>query len=142
MSTAWQHQIRLRLADNIAEAARRDPTAPELAPLPEILARHDAALVCQYDAFAGYVAEAERIGTAGYPLYAWTRATIEDPVKRAKYLKAFTVHVHGAEVYSPDKADPIEAALKPLVGGPIVAAMTRHDTDPANNPQVPRRYRT
>ena len=142
MAEQWQYHLRLRLADALAETARRDPSAPELAPLAEILARHDAALVCQYDAFAGYVAEAERQGTERFPLYAWTKATIEDPVKKAKHLRSFTVHVGGAEVYSGERADALEAALKPLVGGPLVVAMSRHDTNPANNPQVPERYRS
>ncbi len=142
MAEQWQYQLRLRLADALAETARRDPSAPELAPLAEILARHDAALVCQYDAFAGYVAEAERQGTERFPLYAWTKATIEDTVKKAKHLRSFTVHVGGAEVYSGERADALEAALKPLVGGPLVVAMSRHDTNPSNNPQVPERYRS
>ena len=142
MAGTWQYQIRLRLADAIAETARRDPSAPELAPLPRILARHGAALVCQYDAFAGYVAEAEKRGTDGFPLYAWTKATIEDPVKKTKYLRSFTVHVDGAEVYARETADALEAALDPLVGGPFVVSLARHDTNPANNPQVPKRYRS
>ena len=142
MAERWQHQIRLRLADAPARIARRDPLAAELAPLPGILARHDATLVCQYDAFAGYVAEAERQGTGAYPLHAWTKATIEDPAKKAKYLRAFTVHAGGAEVYPKATADALARDLEPLVGGPVVAAMSRHDTNPANNPQVPKRYRT
>ena len=142
MAETWQFQIRLRLADAPAETARRDPSAPELAPLPEILARHDATLVCQFDAFAGYVAEAERQGVGGFPLYAWTRATIEDPMKKAKHLRSFTVHVGGAEVYSREAADALEAELKPHAGGPVVAALSRHDTNPANNPQIPKRYRS
>ena len=142
MAERWQFQIRLRLADALARTARRDPSAPELAPLAEILARHDASLVCQYDAFAGYVAEAEEKGVGAYPLYAWTRATIEDPIKKAKHLRSFTVHVGRAEVYSREAADALEAELKPLAGGPVVAALSRHDTNPANNPQVPKRYRS
>ena len=142
MADTWQYQIRLRLADAPAGTARRDSSAPELAPLSEILARHDAALVCQYDAFAGYVAEAERQGVGGFPLYAWTKATIEDPVKKTKYLRSFTVHVGGAEVYAKEKADALEAELGPLVDGPLVASLTRHDTNPENNPQVPKRYRS
>ena len=142
MTGQWQYQIRLRIADELTETARLAPTAPELAPLPEILARHGAALCCQYDAFADYVAEAERRGIDSFPLYAWTKATIEDPDKKAKHLRSFTLHVDGAEVYSRAIADALEAELRPLVGGPVVAALSRHDTDPANNPQVPKRYRS
>ena len=142
MAGQWRYQLRLRLADDIAETARLTPTTAELAPLPEILARHDAALVCQYDAFARYVEEAERQGTDAFPLYAWTKATIEDPVKKDRYERAFTLHVDGEEVYSAEIADALEADLRPLVGGPLVTAMTPHDTNPANNPQVPKRYRS
>ena len=142
MSGRWRHQVRVRLADEAAETVRRDPSAREIAPLAEILRRHGAALVCQYDAFAAYVAEAERRGAAAFPLYAWTRATIEDPAKKAKYVRAFTVRVDGEEVYPEEAADALEADLRPLAGGPLVTAISRHDTNPANNPQVPKRYRS
>ena len=141
MSETWQFQVRVTLSDAAAQTARRSPDDPTLAPLTEILARHDATLKCQYDAFAGYVAEAEANGVEGYPLYAWTKATIEDPAKEAKYLKAFTLYVGGDEVYDREKADPLEAELKPLAGGDIVTRLTKHDTNPANNPQPPKRYR-
>ena len=142
MTGRWQHQLRVRLGGDVAATARHDPTARTSAPLAEILRRHNARLVCQYDAFAAYVAEAERRGTDGFPLHAWTRATIEDPVKKAKYIRSFTVHVDGEEVYSAETADALEADLRPLVGGPLVTRMSRHDTNPANNPQVPKRYRS
>ena len=141
MNETWQYQVRVTLCDVAAQTARQTPDDPSLAPLTDVLARHDAALKCQYDAFAGYVAEAEANGPENYPLYAWTKATIEDPAKEAKYLKAFTLYVNGDEVYDRDKADPLEAELKPLVGGDIVTGLTKHDTNPANNPQMPDRYR-
>ena len=52
MGDQWQHQMRLYLADALAEIARRDPGDPALAPLPEILAKHHAAMKCQFDAFS------------------------------------------------------------------------------------------
>ena len=85
-----------------------------------------------------YVREAEANGVENYPLYAWTKQTVEDPAKEAKYTKFFTLYVGGDEVYEKSKADPLEAELKPLVGGHIVAQMFRYDTDPAHNPQPPR----
>ena len=141
MSETWQYQVRVTLSDTAAQTARQSPDDRTLAPLTEILARHDATLKCQYDAFAGYVAEAEANGVEGYPLYAWTKATIEDPVKEEKYLKAFTLYVGGDEVYDREKADPLEEELKPLAGGDIVTRLTKHDTNPANNPQPPKRFR-
>jgi hypothetical protein len=141
MPEAWQYQLRIDLTDAAAEVARRAPDDPALAPLPEILRRHGATMKSQYDAFAGYVAEAEREGSERYPLYQWTKDTIENPAKKAKYLKSFTLYVGGDEVYSKDQADALEAALQPLVGGGLITRLARHDTNPANNPQPPARYR-
>ena len=82
--------------------------------------------------------EAEAKGVEKYPLYAWTKQTVDDPVKEAKYTTSFTLYVGDDEVYEKGKADALEAELEPLVGGPIVAQMFRYDTDPAHNPQPPR----
>src|SRR3984957_13782022 len=138
MGEELKYQLRLTLRDTSAEVARNHPDDPSIAPLTQLLGRHDAALKCQYDAFADYVREAEAEGVEGYPLYAWTKKTVDDPVKEAKYTKSFTLYVRGDEVYGQDKADALEAELKPLVGGPIVAQMFRFDTDPARSPH-PRR---
>ena len=141
MSSQWKYQVRIDLADEAADMARRDPDNPALAPLPDILRRHGATMKSQYDAFAGYVAEAERQGVERYPLYQWTKDTIENPAKQAKYLKSFTLYVGGDEVYAKDKADALEAELQPLVGGGLITRLAKHDTNPANNPQPPARYR-
>jgi hypothetical protein len=141
MSETLQYQVRIDLADEPAAVARRDPADPALAPLPEILKRHRAIMKSQYDAFAGYVAEADREGLERYPLYHWTKATIENPTKKTKYQKSFTLYVDGDEVYAKDKADALEAALQPLVGGGLITRLAKHDTNPANNPQPPARYR-
>ncbi|HEX2135861.1 MAG TPA: hypothetical protein VHG30_08140 [Microvirga sp.] len=141
MSDEWQFQVRIDLSEDAAERARRNPDDPALGPLPDILAKHDAAMKCQFDAFAGYVAEAERQGTENYPLYRWTKATIEDPAKKAKYLKSFALHVKDREVYGKDEADALESDLQPLLGGGVVTRLAKHDTNPARNPQPPERYR-
>ena len=138
----WQYQLRVDLADDAAAAARQGAEHPGLRPLRRILAAHDAVLVCQYDAFAGYCAEAEEHGIEQYPLYAWTKAVIDDPAKKAKYLKSFSIHVGGAEVYARESADALAAALSPLVGAGVVTRLAKHDTDPANNPQMPEKYRS
>lgn len=141
MGEPWDYQIRIYLEDELAPLARRDPDNTALDPLPGILARHGAAMKSQYDAFAEYVAEAERQGAENYPLYAWTKATIEDPAKQAKYSKSFTLYLGGREVYPKAAADALEAELLPLVGGGLVTRLTKHDTNPANNPQMPERFR-
>ena len=141
MSDQWQYQVRIYLDEAFAEVARRDPDDPAIAPLADILGKHHATLKCQFDAFAGYVAEAEKNGADKYPLYEWTKVTIEDPAKQAKYIKSFTLYVDGDEVYAEDKANALEADLQPLVGGKLVTRMSKHDTNPANNPQPPARDR-
>jgi hypothetical protein len=80
-------------------------------------------------------------GAEGYPLYEWTKATIEDPAKKAKHLKSFALHVKGQEVYPKEEADALEADLQPLVDGRRITRLSRHDTNPANNPQMPERFR-
>jgi hypothetical protein len=141
MSTQWEYQVRIYLGDELAEVARRDPANPAIKPLADILARHHATMKSQFDAFADYVTEAEKRGTEDYPLYAWTKATIENPEKKAKYLKAFTLYVDGNEVYAKPLADALERDLQPLLGGKLITRLSKHDTNPANNPQPPAQYR-
>ena len=138
MSDDLKFQLRLTLRENYAPVARNYPSDPSISSLTSILSRHHAILECQFDAFACYVREAESKNVADYPLYEWTKKTIEDPAKKTKYLSSFTIYVDGEEVYGRDKADALEAELKPLVGGPIVAKIFKYDTDPAHNPQPPR----
>ena len=106
--TELKFQLRLTLNDAFAQTARADPGSPSIAPLTEILKQHDAALKCQFDAFADYVRQAEADGTENYPLYDWTKKTIEDPAKEQKYTRSFTLYVGGEEVYQNDKADHAE----------------------------------
>lgn len=142
MSEQWQHQLRIYLSDELAEVARRDRDNATLKPLTDILKQHQAALVSQFDAFENYVAEAEKEGPEGFPLYKWTKATVDNPAQRAKHIKTFALHVSGDEVYAKEAADALEADLQPLVGGGLVMRMSKHDTNPANNLQVPPEYRS
>ncbi len=139
MSNQWQYQLRIDLGEEFAEVARRGTDNPAIEPLADILSKHHATMKCQFDAFGDYVAEAEKNGIENYPLYKWTKATIEDPAKKAKYLKSFTLYVDGNEVYAKDNADALESDLQPLVGGNLVTRLSMHDTNPANNPQPPAR---
>jgi hypothetical protein len=136
----WQYQLRVYLGEALAETARQDPDNPALCPLRTVLDRHRATLVSQLDAFEAYAAEAERNGAVADPLYRWTKATLADPAKRRKHGQAFALRIGGAEVYPRAEADALEADLRGLVGGEIVARMTRHDTDPANNLPIPAAY--
>ena len=108
MTGQWQYQVRFDVNDSaVAEPLRRKAPDIVLAQLFEILARHRALAKCQFDAFAEYVAAAEEHGVESYPLYEWTKATIENPSKKKKYLRAFTVYVDGREVYDKRIADAV-----------------------------------
>jgi hypothetical protein len=138
MTSQWQYQVRFDVNDPaMAEALGRQLCDPALAPLIDILAKHRALAKCQFDAFAEYVAEAEARGLEHYPLYAWTKATIENPAKKEKYLKSFTLYVDGQEVYAKEIADALEADLQPLAASGLIARLSKYDTNPANNPQPP-----
>ena len=141
MSNQWKYQVRIYLGDEFAEVARRNPDDPAIKPIADILCKHNAIIKCQFDAFAAYVAEAEKLGTENFPLYEWTKATIEEPAKKAKYINSFTLYVDGDEVYAKEQADALEDDLKPLIDGGLVTRMSKNDTNPANNPQPPARYR-
>src|SRR5512144_410803 len=112
MSEEWQYQVWIDLPPATAQLATLDLGAPELRPLTPILARHQATLTCQFDLFEGYVAEAEREGVGHYPLYEWTKRTIEDPAKKAKYLQSFTFYIEGQEVYPKAQAAALVADLQ------------------------------
>jgi len=142
VTSQWQYQVRFDVNDSAtAESVRRKLRDPALAPLFDILAEHRAALKCQFDAFAEYVAVAEEHGVESYPLYQWTKATIENPAKKEKYLKSFTLYVDDREVYAKEIADALEADLQPLATSGLITRISKYDTNPANNPQSPQRPR-
>ena len=141
MSDLWQYQLRVYLNEELAEAAYGgNQTA--LHPVTALLSGFDAELVSQFRAFEDYVADAEANGVDKFPLYKWTKATIEDPAMRARHIRAYAIRVSGREVYEKEVADRIEEVLKPFVGGDLVKRMSRHDTSPANNIPVPAEFRS
>jgi hypothetical protein len=140
MTSQWQYQVRFDLNDSAAAVSiRKGQGEPALAPLMEVLANHRAVPKCQLDAFAEYVAAAEEQGIENYPLYQWTKATIENPTKKEKYLKSFTLYVDGQEVYAKEIADALEVDLRSLASRGLIARVSKYDTNPANNPQPPQR---
>lgn len=137
MTGEWKHQVRIYFEEADAEIARKDPENPRFQQIAPILQKHRAALRNQLQAFEDYVGEAEREGVDAYPLYKWTRLTIEDPEKRAKHLRAFAVALAGETVYAKPLADALAADLEPLVGKGLITRLSRHDTNPENNIRPP-----
>lgn len=141
MSKEWEYQVRIFLSEEFAEVARTNPDDESLKSLADILEKYEAVLKSQYDAFAGYVREAEENDVNDYPLYEWTKGTLEDDAKVAKFKKQFTVYAEGGlEVYSKEAADGLEKELKALMEERpgIVTRVMKHSSDPARNPQPPR----
>jgi len=141
MAEQWEYQLRFKLAPELAENARKGGSDSGYKPVADVLARHDATAISQFDAFANYVAEAEKNGVEHYPLYRWTKATIDDPEKKAKHSTAFAIYVKGEEVYDETAANALERDLRPLLDAGVLLALTKHDTNPANNPQPPAHLR-
>ena len=141
MASQWQFQVRFDIGDSaVAESIRRGLRDPALAPLFDVLTDHRATPKCQFDAFAEYVAAAEEHEAGRQPLYLWTKATIADPVKKEKYLKSFTVYVEDQAIYTKEIADALETDLMPLAKSGIIERLSKIDTNPANNPQPPKRF--
>lgn len=139
MEDTLQFQLRITVSDELAAALRDDPLSRSYPALHDVLRTRHASLKCQFDAFADYVSEAERQGPKQYPLYEWTRQTIGNPQKQAKYLRSFSLYVNGEEVYGKVIADLLQADLSALVGSHGIEQVFRYDTNPANNPQPPAR---
>jgi len=129
---AWQYQVRFTL----------DMAAYMPAEVITLLQVYNAVPMCQYDLFANYCREAESEEMQNddwfdvYPLYHWTFATINDPEKKRKYQKVYSIYVDGNEIYEKTIADEIEQEL--LAMGHIgIHSIMKHDSNPANNPRPP-----
>ena len=82
-------------------------------------------------------------GIEHYPLYAWTKAVIADPAKQAKYVKSFSIYVGGAEVYAKETGRMRwRRRLSRWSGAGVMTRLAKHDTNPANSPQMPEKYRS
>lgn len=89
MEDVLQFQLRITVSDELAAALRSDPLAHSYPALHEVLRNGEASLKCQFDAFADYVSEAERLGPENFPLYEWTRQTIANPENKPNICARF-----------------------------------------------------
>ncbi len=100
--------------------------------------KHGTTLVCTYDAFVDYCREAESNSVEDYPLYAWTKQTIENPEKKQKHLKSFAFYRDDDQVYEKALAETIYSELLPLADNGTIDEVKLIDSNPANNPQPPK----
>ena len=134
----WLYQIRIKVTENISNDLR-DMCQQNLSKkLKQIAETHHMAPVCTYDAFEAYCVEAEQNGIEGYGLYHWTKATIEDPLKKAKHLKSFAFYLGEDQVYSKELASSVQNQLKEINDKELLE-IDLIDSNPANNPQLPKR---
>ena len=135
----WLYQIRLKVSKKLSEDLRSISKLRLSKDILKIASDNGSRLVCTFDAFAEYCEEAERLGTEQYELYNWTKSTIDNPEKKAKHLKSFAFYEGDNQVYSKELASSIERSLKNLDSGDDIIEINLIDSNPANNPQPPKR---
>ena len=135
----WLYQIRIKVSKKLSEDLRSINDLELSKEILKIASDNNSRLVCTFDAFAEYCEEAEREGIEQYELYNWTKTTIDNPEKKAKHLKSFAFYEGDNQVYSKELASSIQRSLKKLDGGDDIVEINLIDSNPANNPQPPKR---
>ena len=133
------YQVRFDVVKEIASDLRKKNYRKLNEKLSVILKEVKADLVCQYDAFKNFVLECEAENQVNNALYKWTKDTIENEVKKQKYLKSFTVYVEGEQLYEKKIADFLEYEIKKLNEKKIIK-INKYNSDPKNDPQPPKKY--
>ena len=137
--SGWLYQIRIKVSEGLSKDLRGLNKLPLSKEITKIATDNNSRLVCTFDAFASYWAEAEKEGIEQYELYHWTKATIDNPEKKAKHLKSFAFYEGNNQVYSKKLALSIEKRLKNLDSGSDILEINLINSNPANNPQPPER---
>ena len=135
----WLYQIRIKVSDKLSEDLRGANELELSKAITKIATDNRSRLGCTFDAFAEYCEEAEREGIEQYELYHWTKSTIDNPEKKAKHLKSFAFYQGNNQVYSKDLACKIEQRLKDLENDHNIIEINLLNSNPANNPQPPKR---
>ena len=138
MSEDWLYQIRIRVNDEMSSNLRKNKPSGLARQIKSLAKKHGTTLVCTYDAFVDYCREAESNSVEDYPLYAWTKQTIENPEKKQKHLKSFAFYRNNDQVYERALAETIYSELLPLADNGTIDEVKLIDSNPANNPQPPK----
>jgi hypothetical protein len=140
MNNDWLYQVRVYFSLNFVNLYNCNKSSDLKTKLLQILQKNNADLLSQYDGFMGYVLEAEKNGIDNYPLYQWTKDSLEKSGKTEKYRTSYTIYVNNEEVYSKEEADNLEKNLKLIIDKVSILRISKHDTNPAKNPQPPSKY--
>ena len=138
MSEDWLYQIRIRVNDEMSSNLRKNKPSGLARQIKSLARKHGTTIVCTYDAFVDYCREAESNSVEDYPLYAWTKQTIENPEKKQKHLKSFAFYRDDDQVYEKALAETIYSELSPLADNGTIDEVKLIDSNPANNPQPPK----
>ena len=133
----WLYQVRIRVSERLSDSLRGGCHTDLANKLDRMSNEHGVSLVCTYDGFKAYCDEAEENGIEEYALYDWTKATIENPEKKAKHLKSFAFYKGFEQVYEKDLALSLEEKLLDLGLSEDLLEVKVIDSNPANNPQPP-----
>ena len=140
MNNDWLYQVRVYFSLNFVNLYNSNKSSDLKTKLLQILQKNNGGLLSQYDGFMGYVLEAEKNGIDNYPLYQWTKDSLENSGKTEKYRTSYTIYVNNEEVYSKEEADNLEKDLKLIIDKVSILRISKHDTNPAKNPQPPSKY--
>ena len=133
------YQLRLDINEDISKEVRNKNYDKLNTSISSILFKVRAELVCQFDAFNNFVLECEKQNNTNNALYKWTKDTIENDIKKKKYLKSFTIYVNGEQLYKKKIADYLENEITKLNEKNILK-INKYNSDPKNNPQPPKKY--
>ena len=133
------YQVRLDVTEDIAQEVRSKNYNKLNDYIDSILLKVNGELICQFDAFNNFVIECEKEKNTNNALYKWTKDTIENNIKKKKYLKSFTVYVNGEQLYEKKIADYLENEITKLNEKKILK-INKYNSDPKNNPQPPKKY--
>ena len=133
------YQIRIDLEKSRASDVRSQGITKNTPKLKGVFDKYNAKLICQYDAFKGFVDACEKDNNTDFALYRWTKDTISKKEKIEKYTKSFTVYLNDNQLYEKNLADALELELKSINCASILK-IYKYDSNPANNPQPPKKY--
>ncbi len=128
MAKPRPYQVRVFLKQEFAEAVNRKSIPPEMKPLMEVLAKHNAKLdhtrLQEFSDFVKIVEEHPEIQTKGtvQKLYDLTKNSLANPEKRSYFAREFTLSVNGKMMFTGPAADALIADLKTLGDGPILTS--------------------
>ena len=135
--TEWMYQIRIVVTSELSADLRALRTSASGKAISKIAADNEMEPVCTFDAFKAYCNEAEKHGLHEFPLYHWTKSTIDDPVKKEKHQKSFAFYLGNEQVYSKALADKLYDDLMSLKLEDVLD-IKLIDSNPKNNPQPPK----